>query len=128
MEHAPAEPVDLHDRAVDQLVDETSTRLRQLRHLLGADHPFAAWPARALRSAATDTVARLRSPSTGEATARALLAALWPSPHPDDVPPWWWRTPLGRLVQARTALAAAPARTAPTRRETSSRRDELSRP
>ena len=96
---------DLHERAVDQLVDETLARLHELRHLL-ATQQLASWAGADVRTAAAQVIARLTTGPARYRTARALVTSLWDTDDPSRVPATWWATPLGGLLLDRMRPAS----------------------
>jgi hypothetical protein len=96
---------DLHERAVDQLVDETLARLHELHHLLATAH-LPSWAGANVRTAAAHVIAQLTTGPSRSRTARALLTSLWYTDDPARVPDNWWPTPLGGLLLDRMRPAA----------------------
>ena len=95
---------DLHERAVDQLVDETLARLHELRHLL-ATQQLASWAGADGRTAAAQVIAQLTTGPARYRTAPALVTSLWNTDDPARVPATWWATPLGGLLLDRMRTA-----------------------
>jgi anti-anti-sigma factor len=98
------------ERAVDQLVDELSSRVWRLKVLIeGASaSPAATERADAVRAAANALVREMLPSRAGsEAAADQLMAALW-SDGTGDIGDDWWGTPLGRVVQQVRAMRDAP--------------------
>ena len=117
---------DLHERAVDQLVDETLARLHELRHLL-ATQQLASWAGADVRTAAAQVIARLTTGPARYRTARALVTSLWNTDDPARVPATWWATPLGGLLLDRMRTAG-PAHQPQTPRSTEALHDVSPQP
>ena len=108
---------DLHERAVDQLVDETLGRLHELRNLLATEQ-LASWAGADVRTAAAGVIARLTTDPARYRTARAVVTSLWNTDDPTRVPATWWATPLGGLLLTECAPPAHPTQQPQTPRST----------
>ena len=86
------------ERAVDQLVDEVSSRIHDMRCLLGDREDSSSWPDEGIRRGASEIIERLSQPFTRESTATALLKTLWPGTAVEDIPQHWFSTPLGTTL------------------------------
>jgi hypothetical protein len=108
-----ADPAVLHERAVDQLVDELHERLAALDDLLHPTRPTIV-DHQALRDGAAAAVRRLLADPAAHAD--DLLDALWPHHTTRPIPHVWLATPLGRTVHDSITRAGvhAPDPTSPT--------------
>jgi hypothetical protein len=95
--NCPDGPVADPEAATDQLVDEICQRLASLYSLVDLSLAHAGPPVAEIRTCATEIVGRLTLPAP-RALAVSITRALWPAPSGVDVPPTWWRTPLGSLI------------------------------
>jgi anti-anti-sigma factor len=99
------------ERAVDQLVDELSSRVWRLKVLIegASGSPTETERTDAVRAAANALVGEMSPSRAGsEATADQLMAALWSDGARDRICDDWWGTPLGRLVQEVRAMRGSP--------------------